>query len=249
MEHINTLINNKKFKPIIRFGCVGGLNTIVDFGVFILLNSLFGVNYVVSQILSYSSGTLNSYFLNKFWKFPASYQSEILLYSDTILMHNELYFIFSNCNHYRSVNYITHYQCCVTYRKMKCLILQLEIINMKIYIKHMVSNRCKMVVREELKKLGLHFIFVEFGEIEVMENITGEKSDLLKIELQKSGLDLLDDNKTILIEGIKNTLSELIYTSDYLIKTEFNPASSALRRGYEAHVATPHILLPLSILK
>ena len=105
---------------------------------------------------------------------------------------------------------------------MKCLILQLEIINMKIYIKHMVSNRCKMVVREELKKLGLHFIFVEFGEIEVMENITGEKSDLLKIELQKSGLDLLDDNKTILIEGIKNTLSELIYTSDYSIKINYN---------------------------
>ena len=105
---------------------------------------------------------------------------------------------------------------------MKCLILQLEIINMKIYIKHMVSNRCKMVVREELKKLGLHFIFVEFGEIEVMENITGEKSDLLKIELQQSGLDLLDDNKTILIEGIKNTLSELIYTSDYLIKINYN---------------------------
>ena len=69
MEHINTLINNKKFKPIMRFGCVGGLNTIVDFGVFTLINSLFGVNYVVSQILSYSSGTLNSYFLNKLWTF------------------------------------------------------------------------------------------------------------------------------------------------------------------------------------
>ena len=43
-----------------------------------------------------------------------------------------------------------------------------------------------MVVREELKKLGLHFIFVELGEIEVMENIAGECSKLLKIELSKS---------------------------------------------------------------
>jgi len=98
---------------------------------------------------------------------------------------------------------------------------------MKIYIKHMVSNRCKMVVREELKKLGLHFIFVEFGEIEVMENITGDKSELLKIALQKSGLDLLDDNKTILIEGIKNTISELIYTSDDAVKIDFNKYLSA----------------------
>ena len=86
----------------------------------------------------------------------------------------------------------------------------------------MVSSRCKMVVREELKKLGLHFIFVEFGEIEVMENITGEKSDLLKIELQKYGLDLLDDNKTILIECIKNTISDLIYTSDDAVKINYN---------------------------
>ena len=76
MEHINTLINNKKFKPIIRFGCVGCLNTLVDFGVFILINSFFGVNYVVSQILSYSSGTINSYFLNKFWTFEGAITSK-----------------------------------------------------------------------------------------------------------------------------------------------------------------------------
>jgi len=62
-------INNKKFKRITRFSCVGGLNTLIDFGMFSLLNSLFGVNYVISQIVSYSSGTLNSYIFNKFWTF------------------------------------------------------------------------------------------------------------------------------------------------------------------------------------
>lgn len=59
----------KKLKHITRFGCVGCLNTMLDFGVFSLLNSLFGVNYIISQILSYSSGTLNSYLFNKFWTF------------------------------------------------------------------------------------------------------------------------------------------------------------------------------------
>jgi len=86
----------------------------------------------------------------------------------------------------------------------------------------MVSDRCKMVVREELKKLGLHFIFVELGEIEVMENIEGEKSELLKTELLKSGLELLDDQKTILIESIKNTIIELIYKTDDLMKIDFS---------------------------
>jgi len=65
----NTTINNKKYKSIIRFGCVGCLNTMFDFGVFSLLNSFFGLNYVISQIISYCSGTLNSYLCNKFWTF------------------------------------------------------------------------------------------------------------------------------------------------------------------------------------
>jgi putative flippase GtrA len=65
----NNFINNEKFKHIIRFGCVGCLNTMFDFGIFSLLNILFGFNYVISQIVSYSSGTLNSYLFNKFWTF------------------------------------------------------------------------------------------------------------------------------------------------------------------------------------
>jgi len=65
----NTVINNKKYKSIIKFGCVGCLNTVFDFGVFSLLNSFFGINYVISQIVSYCSGTLNSYICNKFWTF------------------------------------------------------------------------------------------------------------------------------------------------------------------------------------
>ncbi|MCB2294466.1 GtrA family protein [Clostridium algoriphilum] len=65
----NNIVNNGNFKRLSKFSCVGGLNTLLDFGVFSLLNSLFGVNYIISQIISYSSGTLNSYILNKFWTF------------------------------------------------------------------------------------------------------------------------------------------------------------------------------------
>ena len=65
----NNLKNNEKLTHILRFGFVGGLNTVIDFGIFSVLNSILGVNYVISQIVSYSGGTLNSYFLNKFWTF------------------------------------------------------------------------------------------------------------------------------------------------------------------------------------
>lgn len=65
----DSFINNEKFKHITRFGSVGCLNTLVDFGMFSILNSLFGFNYITSQIVSYSCGTLNSYLFNKFWTF------------------------------------------------------------------------------------------------------------------------------------------------------------------------------------
>jgi len=78
-----------------------------------------------------------------------------------------------------------------------------------------------MVVREALKMLGLHFIFIELAEIEIMENISVGKSALLKIELRKSGLELLDDKNAILIESIKDSIIELIYKTDNIFKIDY----------------------------
>ena len=86
----------------------------------------------------------------------------------------------------------------------------------------MVSNRCKMAVKEELKKLGLHFIVVELGEVEIMENITPEQRTELKLGLIDSGLELMDDKRSVLIERIKNTIIEMVHHSDEVIKTNFS---------------------------
>jgi len=84
---------------------------------------------------------------------------------------------------------------------------------MKLYIKNMVSNRCKMIVKTELEEFGLHFIIVDLGEVEIMENITTEQRILLNENLEKSGLGLLDDKKRVLIEKIKNIIVDLVYYS------------------------------------
>ena len=93
---------------------------------------------------------------------------------------------------------------------------------MKLFIKYMVSTRCKMVVKEELKKIGLHFIFVDLGEIEIMENITDEKRVLLKKGLLNSGLELMEDKKAILIEKIKNVIIEMVHYSDEIPKVNYS---------------------------
>jgi len=93
---------------------------------------------------------------------------------------------------------------------------------MKIYIKYMVSLRCKRVVKEELKKLGLHFIVVDLGEIEIMEDITDAQREELKNALINSGLELMDDKRSVLIEKIKNIVVEMIHYSDELPKINYS---------------------------
>jgi AraC-like DNA-binding protein len=85
---------------------------------------------------------------------------------------------------------------------------------MKLFIKYMVSLRCKMTVKAELKKLGLHYILVDLGEVEIMENMSAEQHHQLKSALLTSGLELMDDKKAILVEKTKNIIIDMIHYSD-----------------------------------
>lgn len=97
----------------------------------------------------------------------------------------------------------------------------------------MVSNRCKMAVKEELNKLGLHFIIVDLGEIDIMEDLTAEQLEQLKIGLLASGLELMEDRKAILIERIKNIIIEMVHHSEELPKIKYsNYISEKLNHDY-----------------
>jgi AraC-like DNA-binding protein len=86
----------------------------------------------------------------------------------------------------------------------------------------MVSNRCKMAVKEALKSLDLHFRVVDLGEVEVMETLTPEQRDELKAALLVSGLELMDDKRAILIEKIKIIIIEMVHHSDGEMKMKFS---------------------------
>lgn len=97
----------------------------------------------------------------------------------------------------------------------------------------MVCIRCKMVVKAELEKLGLHYIVVELGEAEVMEDITDEQHDQFKEALLKSGLELLDDKKSVLIQKIKNVIVEMIHYSEEPLAINFSDhLSQKLNHNY-----------------
>ena len=78
----------------------------------------------------------------------------------------------------------------------------------------MVSIRCKMIVKNELEKLGIHHRTVELGVIETIEKLSVEKLKELDSALRKSGLELMGNKKSILIENIKTAILELVHYSE-----------------------------------
>lgn len=79
-----------------------------------------------------------------------------------------------------------------------------------------------MAVKVELRKLGLHFVVVDLGEVEVMEDVTSEQRDLLKKGLLESGIELMEDKKAVLIEKIKSAIIDMIHHPDEVMKMKFS---------------------------
>jgi len=86
----------------------------------------------------------------------------------------------------------------------------------------MVCTRCKMVVKEELTKLGLHCSSVDLGEAEILEKISTTQHAQIKTALLKSGLELMDDKKSVLIQKIKNVIIELVHYSEEPLTINFS---------------------------
>ncbi|WMN10832.1 AraC family transcriptional regulator [Marivirga salinae] len=92
----------------------------------------------------------------------------------------------------------------------------------KLHIKYMVSLRCKMMVKEELKKLGLHCINLNLGMVKIREDITEIQREQLRENLSKSGLELMDDKKSILVEKIKSVIIEMIHYTEEMPKENYS---------------------------
>lgn len=86
----------------------------------------------------------------------------------------------------------------------------------------MVCVRCKMVVKEELNKLGLHYTTIELGEAEITDAISVEQQNKFRAALLRSGLELMDDKKSVLIQKIKNVIIELVHYSEEPLVVKFS---------------------------
>jgi AraC-like DNA-binding protein len=93
---------------------------------------------------------------------------------------------------------------------------------MKIYIKYMVSLRCKLAVKAELEKLSISFGIIELGEVVINDSLTEKQHIDLKRGLMRSGLELMDDTKAQVIEKIKPIIIEMVHYKEEPLKTNFS---------------------------
>lgn len=86
----------------------------------------------------------------------------------------------------------------------------------------MVCNRCIMVVKSELQKLGLHPIAVVLGEVEIVENDISKVKALLLKNLHSLGFDLIDDKKSKIIEKIKTLIVDIVHHKNNKLATNLS---------------------------
>tara|TARA_R110001592_G_scaffold162368_1_gene395504 strand:+ start:1194 stop:1712 length:519 start_codon:yes stop_codon:yes gene_type:complete len=89
-----------------------------------------------------------------------------------------------------------------------------------------------MLVKAELEKLGYDKSIVNLGMVELFDAISPEDRKLLKVNLLRSGLEILDDKRSILVEKIKNVIIEMVHYTDELPKVNYSDYISE-KLGYD----------------
>lgn len=89
---------------------------------------------------------------------------------------------------------------------------------MKLHIKNMVCNRCKIVVKSELEKFGLHIITVNLGNVEILEESIENQKEKLEKRFQLLGFELLDNKICKTVERIKNLIIDLVHNQNTVLK-------------------------------
>jgi len=93
---------------------------------------------------------------------------------------------------------------------------------MKIYVKNMACESCKVVVKNALEELHLVPLKVELGEIETKGDVTDNQKKKLNSMIKKAGLELLEKKQGVLIEKIRKIMIDYVYSSAQKSKNKFS---------------------------
>lgn len=105
---------------------------------------------------------------------------------------------------------------------------------MKLFIKHMVSHRCKIVVRQLIKNMHINTSVIVLGMVETIEDLTPVQIEELRSRLLYYSFELIDDKNKILVDKIKQLISEMICPIDFDQKITYQKViADSLNCNYE----------------
>lgn len=93
---------------------------------------------------------------------------------------------------------------------------------MKIYVKNMACESCKIFVKDALDELGIPLVRVELGEIETKEDVSDDEKKKLNTKINEAGLELLEKKQGVLIEKIRKVVIDYVYNSDERPNVKFS---------------------------
>lgn len=85
---------------------------------------------------------------------------------------------------------------------------------MKLFIKFDINTICSLYLKEKLEEMNLNFSTIGFGEIELETNLSNNALDDLKTKLMPFGFEVVENQKSVLVQKIKDAITELVYTDN-----------------------------------
>ncbi|WP_264536826.1 helix-turn-helix domain-containing protein [Flavobacterium sp. N1736] len=85
---------------------------------------------------------------------------------------------------------------------------------MKLFIKFDINTICSLFLKQKLEEQNMNFTTLGFGEIELDENLSVEALEALKNNLGPFGFEVVENQKSVLVQKIKDAIIELVYMDD-----------------------------------
>jgi AraC-like DNA-binding protein len=103
---------------------------------------------------------------------------------------------------------------------------------MKLYLKFDSGIGCKKIVQEQLEKLNIQFAYIGFAEIEIDDAVSSKGLNDINTALCDYGIEIVENQKSILVQKIKDTITEMVYLDDRLPTSNSNYLSDKLKQRY-----------------
>lgn len=85
---------------------------------------------------------------------------------------------------------------------------------MKLFLKYDINTAFKKILQEQLDKFQISYSLISFGEVEIKQAFSNERLQQLNMSLNNYGIEIVESQKSILVQKIKDAITEMVYIED-----------------------------------